>query len=84
MLFSSVQSHLAGVLVMAATAWASPAPLAMLDPGVARPINELAVREPLDIAMDPHLEKRLTADFCLEHSWTNHVLFGGYGNLLSR
>ena len=77
MLFSSVQSRVAGLLAVAATALAGPASLAPLDPRVGRPLNELTVREPLDIAGVSHVEKRLTADFCLDHSWKNHVLFGG-------
>lgn len=80
MIFSSLSSHAAGLLAIAAAALASPAPVGLLDPRVTRPLNELVVRDPMEIARDPNVEKRLKADFCLNHEWNNHVLFGGYGD----
>ncbi|CAI4217983.1 unnamed protein product [Parascedosporium putredinis] len=40
-------------------------------------LNELAVRDPMEVARSGHLEKRLSADFSLERQWSNEVLFGG-------
>jgi hypothetical protein len=41
------------------------------------PLNEIAVRDPLDVARDPSIEKRISADFSLDHEWHNEVLFDG-------
>lgn len=54
---------------------ASPVPADLIVPG---PRHELLVREALDSFQDFHLEKRMSADFSLDHSWKNHVLFSGY------
>ena len=40
-------------------------------------LNELAVRDPMEITRSGHLEKRLSADFSLERQWNDEVLFGG-------
>lgn len=48
------------------------------DVAVVRPRNELALRGKMDM-MEHHLEKRLSFDFALDHSWKNQVLFAGYG-----
>lgn len=40
-------------------------------------LNELSVRDPMEVARSGHLEKRLSADFSLERQWNNEVLFGG-------
>ncbi len=50
----------------------------VMDPRVLRPLNELVARDPMEIARDQYLEKRLSADFELERQWKNEVLFGGY------
>jgi hypothetical protein len=41
--------------------------------------GELMVREAIARTVrTPHLEKRLSADFSMEKSWNNEVLFSGY------
>ncbi|KAM7207357.1 hypothetical protein V8F20_002237 [Naviculisporaceae sp. PSN 640] len=43
-----------------------------------KPQHDLIFREALELAHQPHLEKRLQADFSLEKTWPkNHVLFAG-------
>jgi hypothetical protein len=77
MILSILNARLYGLAAMAAATLASPAPLAMLDPRVARPLNELTVRDPVEIAKPNHVNKRHTADFSLQHTWNNEILFGG-------
>ncbi len=61
---------------MAALCSGSPMPL---DVPVAHSQNELVVREAMEAAIHtPHLEKRLSADFSMEKTWSNEVLFAGY------
>lgn len=64
----------------AGVATASPAPPsapAWVDPRVVRPLNELEVRDPMEAVRREHLEKRISADFSLDHEWNNEVLFSG-------
>ncbi|KAJ9154994.1 hypothetical protein NKR23_g2213 [Pleurostoma richardsiae] len=76
MLFSRF-SPAAWAALLASTARGSPMPL---DLPLGRPQTDLAVRGAMDMA-DHHLEKRLSADFSLDHSWDNEVLFSGsWGN----
>ncbi len=55
---------------------ASPTPVDMpLNQGA----NDLILREAMrETIRTPHLEERLSADFSLERSWKNDVLFAGY------
>ncbi|KAK4214526.1 hypothetical protein QBC37DRAFT_148326 [Rhypophila decipiens] len=81
MLFSKSSSS-AGVVVLAAIislfsslASASPTPV---DLHVTKnPQHDLIFVEALELAHQPHLEKRLEADFSLEKSWNNELLFAG-------
>ena len=66
---------LAWVLAAATAVSAGPA---ASDPRVIRPLNELIVRDPMEVARFQHLEKRMSTDFHLDHKWNNEVLFGGY------
>jgi hypothetical protein len=75
MLFNICQLAAASVLAAASICYAGP--VAHLDPRVVRPLNELVVRDPVEIARTQYLEKRLSADFSLEKHWKNEVLFGG-------
>jgi len=72
MLFSRF-SPAAWAALLASTARGSPMPL---DLPLGRPQTDLAVRGAMGMA-DHHLEKRLSADFSLDHSWDNEVLFSG-------
>ena len=62
------------VAALASVCGATPLPH---DVAVVRPRNELALRGKMDM-MEHHLEKRLSCDFALDHSWKNQVLFAGY------
>lgn len=53
---------------------ATPTPV---DVMVAKPEHDLVFREALELAHRPHLEKRLSADFDMERTWKNEVLFSG-------
>lgn len=53
---------------------ASPTPV---DVMVGKPENDLVFREALELARQPRLDKRLSADFDMEKSWKNEVLFAG-------
>jgi hypothetical protein len=64
----------AAALAVARLSIASPSPV---DMRVVRPLNELAVRVPMEVARAQYLEKRLSADFDLDREWNNEVLFGG-------
>src|SRR5688572_30653677 len=64
---------LVGLLSAGLTA-ASPA---RVNPHLLLPLNEVAVRDPLEVARDPSIEKRISADFSLNHEWHNEVLFEG-------
>ena len=48
-----------------------------INPHLLAPINEVVVRDPLEVARDPSIEKRISADFSLDHEWHNQVLFDG-------
>lgn len=60
--------------MLASVATASPTPV---DVSVGKPINDLHFREALEVAHTPHLEKRLSADFSMDKTWDNDVLFSG-------
>lgn len=53
---------------------ASPTPVEVM---VAKPEDDLVFREALELARQPHLEKRLSADFHMDKTWKNEVLFAG-------
>jgi hypothetical protein len=79
MLFSRVQAVYVGLVALAGSCLASPAPVVVpLDPRVVQPLNELVVRDPMKLARAQYVEKRLSADFDLARTWKNEVLFGGY------
>lgn len=66
---------MAWAAVMATVSRTSPTPL---DLSLGRPQTELVVPEAAEAAVaGPHLEKRLSADFCMDKSWDNEVLFAG-------
>ena len=71
-----VSSHrlLALASLLASVCSASPTPV---DVMVGKPQNDLAYREALELAHQPHLEKRLSADFDMAKTWKNEVLFAG-------
>lgn len=73
MLFSAYRSAAAAAL-WAAVCSASPTPV---DVMVGKPQNDLLYREALEMAHQPHLEKRLSADFDMSKTWKNEVLFAG-------
>lgn len=56
---------------------ATPMPILELT-GPSAPETELLVREGIKLAQSRDLEKRLEADFSLDRTWNNEVLFGGY------
>lgn len=70
--------HIALGLAVASTVAASPA---AIEPRVARPLNELTVRDPTGPVQTQDLEKRTSAQFNLEHTWNKEVLFGGYASV---
>lgn len=73
MLFS--RNYVASLAVAwAAGCSASPTPV---DVVVAKPAHDAVFREALELAHRPHLEKRLSADFDMERTWKNEVLFSG-------
>ncbi|KAM7205014.1 hypothetical protein V8F33_001255 [Rhypophila sp. PSN 637] len=79
MLFSKSSSSagvvLAAISLFSSLASASPTPV---DLHVTKnPQHDLIFREALELAHQPHLEKRLEADFSLEKSWNNELLFAG-------
>jgi hypothetical protein len=50
----------------------------MLDlTSVGGPDTELLVREGIKLARSRDIEKRVEADFSLDRTWNNEVLFGG-------
>lgn len=53
---------------------ATPTPV---DVVVGEPQNDLVYLEALKLARQPHLEKRLSADFDMTKTWKNEVLFAG-------
>ncbi|TPX15560.1 uncharacterized protein E0L32_004258 [Thyridium curvatum] len=71
-------SHIAPLLAWALSCAASPAPLVMpISPGPSS-MTELEMREALELATrTQHLEKRLSADFSMDKTWDNEVLFQG-------
>ncbi|KAH8910316.1 hypothetical protein BR93DRAFT_957275 [Coniochaeta sp. PMI_546] len=73
MLFSAYRSA-AMVALWASICSASPTPV---DVTVGKPQNDLVYREALELAHQPHLEKRLSADFDMSKTWKNEVLFAG-------
>lgn len=73
MLFSAYRSA-AMVALWASICSASPTPV---DVTVGEPQNDLVYREALELAHQPHLEKRLSADFDMSKTWKNEVLFAG-------
>ena len=78
MFFSNAIPGLRGLLLLLLldtnSAVASPA---ALNPHLLTPLNEISVRDPLDVARSPDIEKRISADFSLDHEWVDEVLFDG-------
>jgi hypothetical protein len=65
-------------------AWATAACVASPMPALelsrlSSPETDLLVRKGIELAQSRELEKRLEAEFSMEKSWDNEVLFGGYG-----
>ncbi|KAK5631762.1 hypothetical protein RRF57_007476 [Xylaria bambusicola] len=58
---------------------AGPTPILDLS-AIGSPETELLVREGIKLARNQDIEKRASADFSLERSWNNEVLFGGEWN----
>jgi hypothetical protein len=56
--------------LVAAACYASPIDVASKDP-------ELLVREGIKLARSQDIQKRIQADFPLDRTWNNEVLFGG-------
>ncbi|KAK3938511.1 hypothetical protein QBC46DRAFT_390074 [Diplogelasinospora grovesii] len=67
----------AALLGAASLSSASPAPIPGPHVVVARPQNDLGFREALELAHQPHLDRRLEAEFSMAKSWENEVLFAG-------
>ncbi|KAI0537343.1 hypothetical protein GGR58DRAFT_351897 [Xylaria digitata] len=63
-------------LTVALSCYASPTPILDLS-AMGSPETELLVREGIKLARSQDIEKRISADFSLEKSWNNEVLFGG-------
>ncbi|KAI1128050.1 hypothetical protein F5Y10DRAFT_181847 [Nemania abortiva] len=63
-------------LMAASLCYASPTPILDLSL-VNSPETELLVREGINLARSLDIEKRASADFSLENSWNNEVLFSG-------
>lgn len=63
--------------LMASFGAASPTPV---DVVVAKPQNDLVYREALELAHQPHLEKRLSAEFDMTKTWENETLFNGWAS----
>ncbi|KAJ8105199.1 hypothetical protein ONZ43_g7521 [Nemania bipapillata] len=66
-------------LLAAWPCYASPMPVLDLSL-VNSPETELLVREGINLARSLDVQKRASADFSLEKSWNNQVLFGGAWN----
>lgn len=73
MLFSAYRSAALAALWTSVCS-ASPTPV---DVMVAKPQNDLLYREALELAHQPHIEKRMSADFDMTKTWKNEVLFAG-------
>ncbi|KAF2969135.1 hypothetical protein GQX73_g4441 [Xylaria multiplex] len=70
-------NHILSISLMAASSChASPTPILDLL-AMSSPETELLVREGIKLARSQDIEKRISADFSLEKSWNNEVLFGG-------
>jgi len=66
-----------GLATLAGLAAAGPVAMDLTVP-LNQAATDLMVREALaETVRTPHLEKRLTADFSMEKSWKNEVLFSG-------
>ncbi len=62
---------------LAAVSSGSPAPLVVLPPS--RALDDLALRRALDETIQTrHLERRMSADFGMDKTWQNEMLFSGY------
>ncbi|KAI1429347.1 hypothetical protein F5Y12DRAFT_482182 [Xylaria sp. FL1777] len=70
---------LLSALAAASSSHAGPTPILDLSPGGSHE-TELLVREGIKFARSQDVEKRASADFSLERSWNNEVLFGGAWN----
>jgi hypothetical protein len=73
MLFTNYKSAAVAAL-LASVCSGSPTPVNVT---VGKPQNDLVYREALELAHQPHLEKRLSADFDMSKTWKNEVLFAG-------
>ncbi|KAI1169974.1 hypothetical protein F4777DRAFT_570988 [Nemania sp. FL0916] len=67
------------LLVVAQSCYATPTPMVELSP-INSPETELLVYEGIKLARSQDVEKRVSADFSLERSWNNEVLFGDAWN----
>jgi hypothetical protein len=73
MLFSHSRP-LAWAALLGSLVSGSPTPAGV---SVAKPQTDLVFREALELAQQPHVDKRLEASFSMEKTWTNEVLFAG-------
>ncbi|KAB5570850.1 hypothetical protein GE09DRAFT_1104993 [Coniochaeta sp. 2T2.1] len=73
MFFSDCRSAAVAAL-LASVCLATPTPV---DVMVGKPQTDLVYREALEVAHQPHLEKRLSAHFDMSKTWKNEVLFAG-------
>ena len=73
-MLSSKMGPLALASLLASVVSATPTPVGVT---VGKPQNDLVYREALELANQPHLDKRLEADFSMVQTWTNEVLFHG-------
>ncbi len=73
-MLSSKIGPLALASLLASVVSGSPTPV---DVTVGKPQNDLVYREALELANQPHLEKRLEAQFDMVQTWSNEVLFHG-------
>jgi hypothetical protein len=73
MLFSAFYAAAAAVF-LASSCSTAPTPV---DVVTGKPQHDLVYREALELARQPHLDKRLSAEFDMTKVWKNEVLFSG-------
>ncbi|KAI1735558.1 hypothetical protein F4680DRAFT_469923 [Xylaria scruposa] len=74
-----LRSILLSSLWATASCYASPARILDLSP-VTSPDTDILIHEGIKLARSQDVEKRVSADFSLERSWNNEVLFSGAWN----
>lgn len=73
MLFSAFHATAAAAFLTSLCS-ATPTPV---DVVVGKPQHDLVYREALELAHQPHLDRRLSAEFDMTKVWKNEVLFAG-------